>query len=79
MDRDNVMRRLNEIFCDVFDDDSIVLTDNTSSEDIEDWDSLEQANLIVDIEREFGIRFKMDEVNTLKNVGEMVDLIVARI
>ncbi len=79
MDKVEVMQKLNKIFCEVFDDEDIVLTESTTSEDIEDWDSLEQANLIVEIEKEFHIHFKMSEVNVLKNVGEMVDVILNRL
>ena len=78
MTREEVMKTLNEIFCDVFDDDSIVLTDETNSSDIDDWDSLEQINLIVNIENEFGMMFDMAEVSDLANVGEMADLIMSK-
>lgn len=78
MTREEVMKTLNEIFCDVFDDDSIVLTDETNSSDIDDWDSLEQINLIVNIENEFGMMFDMAEVSDLANVGEMADLIMRK-
>lgn len=78
MTREEVMKTLNEIFCNVFDDDSIVLTDKTNSSDIDDWDSLEQINLIVNIENEFGMMFDMAEVSDLANVGEMADLIMRK-
>ena len=78
MDRKNVNERLNRIFRDVFDDDSITVNDNTTSDDIEDWDSLEHINLIDAIEHEFRMKFKMREVSGMKNVGEMADIIAAR-
>ncbi len=78
MSREEVMKTLNEIFCNVFDDDSIVLTDETNSSDIDDWDSLEQINLIVNIENEFEMMFDMAEVSDLANVGEMADLIMRK-
>lgn len=78
MNREEVMKTLNEIFCNVFDDDSIVLTDETNSSDIDDWDSLEQINLIVNIENEFEMMFDMAEVSDLANVGEMADLIMRK-
>ncbi|MBQ6334437.1 MAG: acyl carrier protein [Erysipelotrichaceae bacterium] len=78
MNREEVMKTLNEIFCNVFDDDSIVLTDETNSSDIDDWDSLEQINLIVNIENEFEMVFDMAEVSDLANVGEMADLIMRK-
>ena len=66
------------MFRDNFDDDGINLTDSTSSEDIEDWDSLEQINLVVAIQDAFGIKFNIDEVNAMKNVGEMADAILEK-
>lgn len=78
MTREEVMKTLNEIFCNVFDDDGIVLTDKTNSSDIDDWDSLEQINLIVNIENEFEMMFDMAEVSDLANVGEMADLIMRK-
>ena len=66
------------MFRDNFDDDGINLTDSTSSADIEDWDSLEQINLVVAIQDAFGIKFNIDEVNAMKNVGEMAQIIAHR-
>lgn len=78
MTREYVYERMNEIFRNVFDDEDIILHDETNAEDIDDWDSLEQINLIVAIENEFGMMFDMAEVADLANVGEMVDLILSR-
>lgn len=72
---DKVYARLNEVFRDVFDDETIVVNENTTADDIEDWDSLEHINLVVAIENEFGIKFSMGETTSLKNVGEMASLI----
>ena len=79
MTREEVMKKLNEIFCNVFDDENIVLKDETNANDIEDWDSLEQINLIVAIENEFEMMFDMTEVSDLANVGEMADLIMSKL
>lgn len=78
MSRKDIYNKLTEIFRDFFDDESIELQDTTTSDDIEDWDSLEHINLIVAIEREFGIKFTMGEVTGMKNVGAMVDIIQER-
>ena len=78
MTREYVYEKMNEIFRNVFDDDSISLHDETNAEDIDDWDSLEQINLIVAIENEFEMMFDMSEVADLANVGEMVDLILSK-
>ncbi len=75
---EKIYEELNEIFRDIFDDDSIELKPETNSDDIEDWDSLEHINLVVAIEKKFGIKFSMDEVTGMKNVGEMVEIIKAR-
>lgn len=79
MSRSEIYDRLTEIFRDFFDDDDIVINDETTSDDIEDWDSLEHINLIVTIEQEFGMKFSMGEVTGMKNVGAMVDIIQERI
>ena len=78
MSREEIYEKLNGVFQDVFDDDSLTVDDATTADDIEDWDSLEHINLIVAVENAFGIKFNMGEVNTMKNVGEMVDLIESR-
>lgn len=78
MGREEVYERLNAVFQDVFDDETITVNDGTTANDIEDWDSLEHINLIVAVEEEFGLKFGMGEVNGMKNVGEMVDIILKK-
>jgi acyl carrier protein len=78
MTRDQAYERVNSVFRDVFDDGGIIVHDQTTAEDIEDWDSLEHINLIVALEEEFGMKFTMGEVTGMKNVGEAVDIIIAR-
>lgn len=79
MTREEIYKQLDEVFQDVFDDESIHVNDSTTADDIEDWDSLEHINLVVAIENKFGIKFNMNEVTSMKNVGEMVDIILERI
>lgn len=78
MTREEIYSNLNEVFQDVFDDDDITVNENTVASDIEDWDSLEHINLIVAIEECFDIKFTMGEVTGMKNVGEMVEIIMNR-
>ena len=78
MNEQQIFDAVQNIFRDNFDDDSLVLTRETTADDIEDWDSLEHINLISAVEDEFGIRFKMGEVSSMKNVGEMASIIAAR-
>ena len=75
---ENIAERLNEVFRDVFDDDSITVGPSTTAADIDDWDSLEHINLIEAVESEFHMRFKMKEVSAMKNVGEMMSIIAER-
>ena len=75
---DKIIERLNEVFQNVFDDEDITVDRDTTADDIEDWDSLEHIRLIVAVEREFGVKFTMKEVSSMKNVGEMMDIIAER-
>jgi acyl carrier protein len=75
MDAKVLFTRLNRVFQDVFDDDSIRITPKTTANDIDDWDSLEHITLISAVEREFGMKFKMGEISSMKNVGEMAQII----
>lgn len=79
MTREAVYERLNKVFQDVFDDEDITVNDATTSADIEDWDSLEHINLVAAVEQEFGIKFTMGQVVTMKNVGEMVDIVMSQL
>lgn len=79
MTREEAFEKLDEVFQDVFDDEDIHVEESTTSADIEDWDSLEHINLVVAVEKAFGIKFNMGEVNTMKDVGAMVDIILSRI
>lgn len=76
MTREAVYERLNKVFQEVFDDDSITVNDSTTADDIDDWDSFEHINLVVAVEDEFSFKIPMGKVVTMKNVGEMVDIIL---
>lgn len=78
MDRKEILAKVQEIFIDVLDDEDIVLTDETTAEDIEDWDSLSHIQLIKEIEKSFGIRFTSREILSWNNVGEMIDCITTK-
>ena len=78
MTHEAILENLNEIFQDIFDDDSLVITETTTANDVEDWDSIEHINLIDAVEKEFGMKFNMQEVSGMKNVGEMVQIIAER-
>ena len=79
MTREELFERLNGVFQDVFDNDSVHVTEMSTAADVEGWDSLRHITLIEAVEDEFGMRFKMNEITSMKNVGEMVDIILERI
>lgn len=78
MGREEVLEKVNDVFREVFDDNNIVVTGETTAVDIEGWDSLRHITLIEEIEDAFNIRFTMKEVNGMKNVGEMIGIIAER-
>lgn len=78
MTKNEIYERLTEVFRDVFDDETIEINDETTADDIDDWDSIEHISLVGAVESEFKIRFKMFEVSSMKNVGEMVNIIIER-
>ena len=73
MTRDEILERLTGVFRDIFDDDDIDLTIETTAADIEEWDSLNQIKIILACEKAFGIKLNARDINTLENVGAMVD------
>lgn len=75
MDNEQILSKLTEVFRSVFDDDTIVLTADTSSDDIEEWDSLNQIRIILACESSFNLKLNARHINTLSNVGEMVDFL----
>ncbi len=73
MNQEDILRALTEIFRNVFDDDKLILTRQTTSNEIEEWDSLNQIKLILECEKTFELRLKPREINTLHDIGGMVD------
>ncbi len=78
MTRQEIFEKLNEIFSDVFDEE-ITVTPETTSADIEDWDSLTHITLISEVEDAFDMKFSMKDVLGMQNVGEMADIIAKNI
>ena len=78
LSHDDIAARMTGIFRDVLDQDTLVLTRETTAADVEDWDSLAQISLLVAIEKEFDLHFTLAETKQLANVGEMLDLVVSK-
>jgi len=70
-----LLDRLNEIFCEVFDDDDIKIAPEMTANDVDGWDSLSHVNLIVAIETKFNVRFNQKELLKQRNVGDLMAVI----
>lgn len=79
MSREEILERVNRVFKEVFDDEEVAVTFTSTAADVEGWDSLRHITLIEAVEDEFDMRFQMNEVTGMKNVGEMVDIIAERV
>ncbi len=75
----DIKGKLQEVFRDVFDNEEIVIFDEMTAKDIEDWDSLMHIQLIVAIEKAFQVKFSTKDVKNIKNVGEFINLIQSKI
>lgn len=78
MNDEAILERLQEIMADVFDEDDLVVTRDTTAEDVEEWDSLSHIRLMVAIEREFHVKFTNAEIENLESVGDLVDKLKAK-
>jgi acyl carrier protein len=79
MNRAEVTEKLNGIFRKNFEDDTLVITDTLTADDVEKWDSLSHIKLISTVENEFGIKFKLKELIAMKNVGDLINYIESKL
>lgn len=79
MTREDIFNGVQDIFRDIFDEDEMVIEEKTNSDNVEDWDSLNHINLVSAIEKEFNIRFTLEELLALKDVGAMLDLMLIKL
>jgi len=75
MTRTEMMESISKLIRDIFDDESILISEQSSAKDIDDWDSLNNIKIVIAVEKKFKIRFKAAEIRTWNNVGEMCDSI----
>lgn len=78
MTAEQVLQEIHPIFQDILENDNIVLTRSTTADQVDGWDSLSHIDIIVGIEKHFGIRFTSAEIASFKNVGELVDCVVKK-
>jgi acyl carrier protein len=75
----DLLPQIQEIFRDIFDDPSLIITRDSNASTVEDWDSLAHVNLVTAIEKTYKIKFALGELQEMKNVGDMIDLIQTKI
>lgn len=71
MTKEEIVKEVNKIFIEVFDDKSIIVNDSTTTSDIDAWDSLNHIQMITAVEKHFKIRFKINDLLNFKNVGDL--------
>jgi acyl carrier protein len=78
MEKKDILLRLTEIFKGVFKDNSIIISEESTANDIDQWDSLSHMLLITEVENSFAIKFKLKDLNKMRNVGDMMDIIILK-
>lgn len=79
MERTEIVNRLTPIFRKVFNDQSVEVTDTLTANDVAGWDSLSHMLLITEVENAFSIKFKLKDLNKMRNVGDMMDIIMTKL
>jgi acyl carrier protein len=79
MERQTIVEKLTEIFRTVFNEDTLVVTDELTADDVERWDSLSHMLMITEVENEFSVKFKLKELNKMRNVGDMINAIKTKL
>jgi acyl carrier protein len=79
VNQSEIFERLKKIIGQIVNNDQITLNNNTTADDVPGWDSFNHINIITGVEMEFGIRFNVAELESLKNVGDFVALIEKRL
>ncbi len=75
IEKNEIVSRLTPIFRDVFNDDALVVSEDMTAAEVPTWDSLSNINMIIAVEKAFGVKFSIKDVRNLKNVGELLELI----
>lgn len=75
MERNEILAKVEEIFREELEVDDLVLTDETTADDVEEWDSLSHVQLVAAMEEAFGIEFKSREILSWENIGDLIDCI----
>ncbi len=79
MDRAEIESKLTAIFRTIFSNNSLVLSDGLTANEVENWDSLTHMLLITEIETSFSIKFKLKDLNKMRNVGDMINIVISKL
>jgi acyl carrier protein len=79
MSRQDILDQVSNVFADTLDEGTITLTETTTADDVEGWDSLTHVQLVVAVEKKFKVRFSAKEIQSWKNIGEMIDSISSKV
>lgn len=79
MEAKEITTNLEKIFREVFNNKSLVLTNDLTANDVDGWDSLSHMLLISEIENELSIKFKLKDLNKMRNVGDMIEIITTKL
>jgi acyl carrier protein len=78
MERYIIVQKLTDIFRNIFNDGSLVITNELTANDVERWDSLSHMLMIAEVEAQFSVKFRLKELNKMRNVGDMIDIIMTK-
>lgn len=74
-----IQQQLTAVFRDIFDDPKLELSDSTTAQDVENWDSITHVDLIGAVEKSFSVRFTVKDIRSLRNVGDFIRLIASQV
>lgn len=78
MERNEIIEKLTPIFRQVFSEESLVLNDEMTANEVENWDSLTHMQMVTAVEKAFGIKFKLKDLNKMKKVGDLIAVIASK-
>ena len=79
MTRPEILAKITEILSEVLDNDHLRLSETTTADSVENWDSINHVKLLIGLENDLGIQFETDEVNSVANVGGLIDVIQSKL
>ena len=79
MNRSQILKEINDIFIEIIDDKDVVLSESTTAEDIDEWDSLTHIQIIVSLEKHFKLRFESQEIQEWKNIADIINSVIEKL